>query len=267
MNGQMSGAAPWAMVTGASSGIGEEIARDLAERGWNLFLTARSLPALEILAEELERMHGIQAEVFPLDLGEPGAAEALEAASEGAGIRIDLLVNNAGFGFFGGFLESPPERYAQMVQLNVTALTELSHRIGGPMAARGSGRILNVASVASFQPGPGMAVYYATKAYVLSLSEALRVEFEPYGVSVTTLCPGPTTSGFQAVSGMGASPLMGRIPMATSRQVAHFGVDAALKGKGIVVPGWMNTLLVSLVGFVPRSLLPRIVDRLQRSRR
>jgi len=267
MNLGLSESAPWAIVTGASNGIGEEVARELAERGWNLVLTARSLPALEILAEELERTHRIRTLIVPLDLAEPEASKVLEDETEGAGLRIDLLVNNAGFGVFGGFLESPVDRYAQMVNLNVTALTELSHRIGGRMAARGSGRILNVASVASFQPGPGMAVYCATKAYVLSLSEALRVEFEPYGVTVTTLCPGPTTSGFQAVSGMGSSPVMGRIPLATSRQVARFGVDAALKGRGIVVPGWVNSLLVSLVGFVPRSLLPRIVDRIQRGRR
>ena len=256
----------WALVTGASGGIGAEIARELSARGWNLILTARSEGALEALARELRARDGIRAQVVPIDLVDPSGPEALEAATEGTGLSVDLLVNNAGFGDFGPFLDAELDRGMAMVQVNVAALTELSWRFAAAMAGRGQGRILNVASTAAFQPGPGMAVYYATKAYVLSLSEGLRVEFRDAGISVTTLCPGPTTTGFQEEAGMGNSGLLTHLPVPGAREVARFGVEATLKGKGVVIHGWVNRLLVLGVRLTPRRILPELVYRIQRSR-
>ena len=256
----------WALVTGASGGIGAEIARELSARGWNLILTARSEADLEALADELRVRDGIRARVVPVDLADPSGPEELEAATEGVGLTVELLVNNAGFGDFGPFLEAELDRALAMVRVNMAALTELSWRFAAAMAGRGRGRILNVASTAAFQPGPGMAVYYATKAYVLSLSEGLRVELREAGISVTTLCPGPTASGFQEEAGMGNSGILTIVPVPGAREVARFGVKAALKGKGVVIHGWVNRLLVLGVRFTPRWILPHLVHRIQRSR-
>jgi uncharacterized protein len=256
----------WALVTGASGGIGAEIARELSARGWNLILTARSKGALEALAREVRARDGILAQVVPVDLADPSGPGALEAATEGSGLCVDLLVNNAGFGDFGPFLDAGLDRGMGMVQVNVAALTELSWRFAAAMARRGRGRILNVASTAAFQPGPGMAVYYATKAYVLSLSEGLRVEFRDAGISVTTLCPGPTATGFQELAGMGNSGLLTLLPVPGAREVARFGVAATLKGKGVAIHGWVNRLLVLGVRLIPRRILPDLVYRIQRSR-
>jgi uncharacterized protein len=256
----------WALVTGASGGIGAEIARELSGRGWNLILTARSKGALEALAGEIRARDGVLVQVIPADLADPSGPEVLEAATEGTGLSVDLLVNNAGFGDFGPFLEAELDRGLAMIQVNVAALTELSWRFARAMAARGQGRILNVASTAAFQPGPGMAIYYATKAYVLSLSEALRVEFRDAGISVTTLCPGPTATGFQEEAGMGNSGLLTLLPVPGAREVARFGVEAAMRGKGVAIQGWVNRFLALGVRFTPRGILPHLVHRIQRSR-
>ncbi len=256
----------WALVTGASSGIGAEMARELAGRGWNLVLTARSGDALRSLGAELEAGTGVQVRVVPADLNESRGPALLEEATEGRGVPVDLLVNNAGLGDFRPFLEGERERNLRIVQVNVAALTDLSWRFAARMAGRGGGRILNVASTAAFQPGPGMAVYYASKAYVLSLSEALRVEFRRHGISVTTLCPGPTRSGFQSAAGMQGSGVFRFLPVPGSREVARFGVDQALRGRGVVVHGRVNRILATLVRFPPRGWVPDLVHRIQRAR-
>ncbi len=255
-----------ALVTGASTGIGEEIARELARRGWSLVITARSEERLASLAAELRSEHGVQVGVIAGDLTQAGMPARLEEATEGSGVPIDLLVNNAGFGQYGEFLESDLDRELAMIQLNVTAVTELTKRFARPMAERGRGRILNVASTAAFQPGPLMSVYYATKAYVVSFSEALRQELRAHGVTVTTLCPGPTSSEFQSRARMEESPLFNRMSVPSSATVARYGVDATLAGRGIAVQGLMNRILATLTRFAPRSILPGIVRRIQEKR-
>ena len=253
-------------MTGASAGIGEAIARELARRGWPLILTARSEDRLATLAAELRSEYGVQVGVIAGDLTERGMPSKLEEATEGAGIPIDLLVNNAGFGDYGKFLDSDLDKELAMIQLNVTAVTELTKRFARPMAERGRGRILNVASTAAFQPGPLMSVYYATKAYVLSFSEALREELREHGITVTTLCPGPTESEFQSRARMEESPLFNRMSVPSSEVVARYGVDAALAGKGIAVQGLLNRVLVMSNRFAPRSVVPGIVRRIQEKR-
>lgn len=256
----------WAVVTGASSGIGWELARNLAAEGWDLVITARRQDALEALAREARERWGREVHVVPADLaGRPGVEHLLEAL-ERLDLEPDILVNNAGFGDYGSFEEAELDRVLQMIELNVSSLTHLTRVLLPGMLERGRGRILNVASTAAFQPGPLMAVYYATKSYVLSFSEALREEARGTGVTITTLCPGPTTSEFHAEAGMMASPLVQRFPMPGSRQVAEYGVRALMKGKGVAVYGVLNRLHVFGLRFLPRSLVLRLVRRVQEIR-
>ncbi|HZC76160.1 MAG TPA: SDR family oxidoreductase, partial [Ktedonobacterales bacterium] len=187
-----------ALVTGASSGIGEELARLFARDGYDLVLVARGKTQLEALAAELRQRHGVSLTVLATDLAQPAAAQAIYDELTRAGITVDVLVNNAGYATYGSFTEIPAETELAMLQVNMAALTHLCKLFLPPMVRRGSGRVLNVASTAAFQPGPLMAAYYASKAYVLSLSEALANELRGTGVTVTALCPGPTRSGFQS---------------------------------------------------------------------
>jgi short-subunit dehydrogenase len=264
----MSQASPrWALVTGASTGIGAEFARELARRGWHLVLTARSENRLQELAAELAGAHQVEVRVIPGDLALSGAPAELEAATEGAGVPVDLLVNNAGFGHLGPLAEHDDAHLRGMIAVNVGALSELTRRFGARMGARGRGYILNVASTAAFQPGPLMAVYYATKAYVLSFSEAARNEFAPLGVSVTTLCPGVTRSEFHARAGMAGGTVLERLPFASAQEVARFGIEQTLRGRGTVIPGLLNRVMALAVGFVPRRFVPGIVRRIQERRR
>ncbi len=257
----------WALVTGASAGIGTEIARELARRGWRLVITARSEGRLEALATELREAHGVEVRVVALDLAAPEAPATLEAATEGAGLPVGLLVNNAGFGHLGPLAEQDDAQLRAMIDLNAGALAELTRRFGARMATRGEGRVLNVASTAAFQPGPLMAAYYATKAFVVSFSEAVRNELAPHGVTVTTLCPGVTRSEFHARAGMKGTTALERLPFASAESVARFGVEAALRGKGVAIPGLLNRIMATSVGFVPRGLRPAIVRRIQEKRR
>jgi len=194
-----------ALVTGASSGIGLELARLFAGDGHDLVLVARSEGRLREIGEQLETAHGITATVVASDLSKPNAARDLVEALRAALIEIDVLVNNAGFGLSGAFIDNDPRTQLDMLQVNVVALTELTRLLLPPMVARRSGRILNVASTAAFAPGPLAAVYGATKAYVLSFSEAIGEELRHSGVTVTALCPGPTQSGFSAAAGAGST--------------------------------------------------------------
>lgn len=197
-----------ALITGASSGIGESLARQLAAHGAHLILVARTEDRLHALAAELGARYRVQVHVLPADLNRPGAAAELHAAVQARGLNVDILVNNAGLGGYGEFSAQPSDEIDRMIAVNIGALTGLTRAFLPDMLARGRGRVLNVASTAAFQPGPLMAVYYATKAYVLSFSEAIAEEVAGSGVSVTALCPGPVRTDFQAVSRLGESDLL-----------------------------------------------------------
>lgn len=248
----------WAMVTGASAGLGQVFARKLAERGMHLVLTARRTDRLEGLAAELRALHGIEAAVVTADLSLPGEAERLwrEASS---GREIELLVNNAGFGVQGPFHEIDVARHLGIVQVNCTALMELCHLALGRMRPHGRGAIINVASIASFQPVPQLATYAAAKAFVLSLSEALWAENHDAGVRVVALCPGRTPTEFQAVAGTGSAE--GAFGFRTPDQVVDAGLRALERGSSSVVPGVENLAATWAVRALPRSVLVRAMKR------
>jgi short-subunit dehydrogenase len=253
-----------ALITGASSGIGLELAKELAARKFDLVLTARSEGKLKDLAKELGAKHGVGVSVVPLDLAKPGAAAELSARLSKEGRQVDVLVNNAGYGLGGKFLETDLGRELDMIQLNISALVHLTKLLAPAMVARKQGRILNVASTAAFVPGPFMAIYYATKAFVLSFSEALSVELEGTGVTCTVLCPGPTDTGFQAVASIERSRLVKSRVSGFMRAdvVARAGVDGLLKGRGHVVPGVRNKMVVQSTRLGPRTLVAKITGSL-----
>lgn len=259
----MPSARPVALVTGASAGIGREIARILAADHY-LILTARRAAELDALAAELG---AATCRVIPADLADPAAPRALFDAVRAAGLTVDVLVNNAGFGHLGPFAEADLAKMLRMVRVNVAALTELTGLFLPGMVARGRGKILNVGSVAGFQPGPLMAVYYATKAFVNSFSEALSSELSGTGVTVTCLAPGPTRSEFAAASGMDATRAFAGRSVADTAPVAAAGVRGLMRGKRMVVTGWRNRLLLFAERFVPRSLVIWAVKWMQSKRR
>jgi uncharacterized protein len=247
-----------ALITGASGGIGEALARELAAGGHDLVLVARNEDKLRTLAVELAAKHSISADVVAADLGAGGAL-----ATQLDGRQIDVLVNNAGFGDFGEFHQADPAKISQMVALNVATLTDLTRALLPAMVARGSGKVLNVASTAAFMPGPLMAVYYATKAYVLSFSEAVAYELRKTGVTVTALCPGPVASGFQAGADMGDSKLVKGRTLMTAATCAKIAVKAMNAGKPMVIAGFKNKLLAMSPKFMPRRMVPGVVARAQ----
>ena len=249
-----------ALVTGASSGIGRELAELCARDGYDLVLVARREDRLRLLQEAWSKRYAVQVRVLPMDLSDPSAPQRL--FNELTGTSVDILINSAGFGSYGPFVESDPAQQIEMIQVNVAALTHLTRLFLPPMLRRGEGRILNLASTAAFQPGPLMAVYYATKAFVLSFSEALSEELRGSGVTVTALCPGSTATEFQARAALERSGLL-RFGLMDVRPVAEAGYRAMLQGKAIIVPGTLNRVVASLVGVVPRSLVRRTVKRLQ----
>jgi short-subunit dehydrogenase len=255
---------PLALVTGASGGIGEELARILARHGHDLVLVARSADKLAALAERLELDHGIKVRVIAKDLGRPEAAAELHEALAAEGLAVDVLVNNAGLGLLGKFAEIGIEGDVEMLRLNIEAPTLLTRLFLPSMLERGSGRILNLASTAGFQPGPLMAVYYATKAYVLSFSEALANEVAGTGVTVTALCPGPTETGFASRAGSEQSRLFKGRTM-DARTVAEAGYAALMAGKPVVIPGFRNRILAFGVRLTPRRVVTQIARRMQES--
>ena len=262
-----SAASGYALVTGASGGIGLDIARLLAARGYSLILTARSGDKLLKLQQELQDAHAVDVQVLPLDLTGDQAPEQLFSFVQDGGWQVDMLVNNAGFGDHSAFLHSDWDRQRDMVQLNITALMQLCRLFGPAMEARGHGRILNVASVAAYTPGPYLATYYASKAFVLSFSHALRQELRGSGVTVTALCPGPTATGFSREAKVSRAPMFTHVKSATSQAVAEAGVRAVLAGREQVTTGAPFRLVNLLCRLVPRSLSARLTGWVNQSPR
>lgn len=251
-----------ALITGASSGLGVEFANLLAAQKVNLVLAARRQEPMEKLASDLRHKYGVDVLVEAIDLASHGAPGRLKSSLDARSVAIDILVNNAGFGSHGDFRETPIERTVNMIQLNVTALTELTHLFGRDMAMRRSGHILLLASLLAFQAVPGDAAYAATKAYVLALGEALHDEFRPHGVVVTTLCPGHTTpTGFDAAAGATVSPLL-RVLTMNPRPVTASGIRALLQGKAMVVPGLLNKMAAFSNRLTPRAMQRATLKRI-----
>jgi short-subunit dehydrogenase len=228
-------ARPIALVTGASSGIGAELARELARDGHDLILVARRVEAMQALADEL-KARGVASTVIAADLSKPGAAASLLRDIDGRNLVVDVLINAAGFGATGPFEESDPVQTNAMLQVNVVALTELTNLLVPAMAARGHGKIMLVASTAAFQPGPQMAIYCASKAYVLSFGEAIAYELKDRGITVTTLCPGATATQFAETANAEATPIF-KASVMSARDVARIGYAALKVGRGVVVTG------------------------------
>ncbi len=254
-----------ALVTGASSGIGEAIAHELAGRGHSLALAARREDRLHQLAAELAERHGVSSEVVRADLGEPAGRDALVAHLEQAGKEVGVLVNNAGFGDAGNFADADRERLLAMIRLNCEALTDLQARYLPAMVERGSGAVINIASTASFQPIPGNAVYAATKAFVLSLSEATHGELGGTGVTLTAVCPGPVRTEFPDAAGIAdAEQRTPDIVWMSAEAVAKAAVDGAEKGKRVVVPGLLNRAGALSGQHAPRALILPLAKRVWR---
>lgn len=249
------------LVTGASSGIGAAFARIAAAAGHDLVLSARSVGALEALASDLRAAHGVDVAVIPADLADPRGPDRLWAEAV-EGRRIGMLVNNAGLGRNGDFAAGGWERESASLQVNMMALTRLAKLAVPHMIAAGEGRILNVGSLAGYMPGPGMAVYHATKAYVLSLGEALATELKSTGVSVTTLCPGATESAFLDAADMRCIPLVRATPLPSPERVARAGFDAAMARRRVAVPGAQNRLTAVAARLTPHAILLPLTRRL-----
>jgi uncharacterized protein len=249
---------PTALITGASGGIGYELAKLFAADHYNLVLVARSAGKLAEFADDLQRQFNISAKSVALDLTAAPAPQFLFDQLQRENIGIDVLVNNAGYGRMGRFSEIVPQEHLGQIQLNITALTHLTKLFLAPMLERRSGRILNVASTAGFQPGPMMAVYYATKAYVISFSEALANELAGSGVTVTCLCPGVTDTGFQGRAGTENTMLFRKLRPMDAQTVARDGYRGLMAGKTLVISGFRNWLLAEATRFGPRKLVTAI---------
>ncbi|MCC7053701.1 MAG: SDR family oxidoreductase [Gemmatimonadaceae bacterium] len=257
---------PLALITGASSGIGAELALCAAADGYDLALVARRIPALTAVAARCERAHGVKTHVIAADLGDPTASRVLAAELRARRLDVHTLVNNAGLGASGQVADLALDRQMSIIQVNIAALTELTRRLLPAMLARGDGAILNVASTAAFLPGPGMAVYYASKAYVLSFTDALGEELRDSGVRVSALCPGPTATEFGDVSGMSKAKIMTQQQLVMRADVvAKLGWDGLVRGDRVVVAGLRNRLLVQALRAAPRAIAARISARLNAS--
>ncbi len=253
----------WAVITGASGGIGRALAHECAQDGYHVVLAGRGEQDLRRLSREIEKKHSVKSLVFSGDLSDEHTSKKLYQLTQQRKCNVEILINNAGFGDFGAFTESQPAVAMDMIAVNVTALTVLARLFGADMVEQKSGRIMNVASTAAFLPGPYMAVYYATKAYVLSLSQALSQEWQSSGVTVTALCPGPTKTGFAKTSHASKAGIFsGKLP--TAEVVAHFGFAAMKRGRRIAVHGRRNKLATQLTRVLPRRWQAAIVARAQR---
>lgn len=246
------------LITGASAGLGAEFARQCAARGEELVLVARRRDRLEAVAAEI----GGTAHIFVADLAKVGAAASLIAEIEAEGLTVATLINNAGFGLAGKFMSHPLGRIDEMIDLNVRTLVDLTHIVLPAMRARGKGAICNVASTAAFQPGPNMAVYYATKAFVLSFTEALHHELKGSGIRVSALCPGPTATEFGFVAGTNISSALDRIT-GDAASVVRKGLKGLDRNKAVVIPGWPNKATANISRFLPRAAMRRIVGAIK----
>lgn len=245
-----------ALITGASAGLGVEFARQLAKRGHKLVLAARRKDRLTALANEVGNARAIG-----IDLSQAGSVTTLLADLEAQGEQVEMLINNAGFGLTGRFAQQDPKRLREMVDLNVGTLTELCRAVAPEMVQRRSGSILNVASTAAFQPGPGMAVYFATKAYVLSFTEALHEELKPFGIKVSALCPGPTSTEFGEVAGFGQQ--LPRFIVAEAAPVVRAGLAGLDRNHAVVVPGVINKIGAASTRFFPRPWVRKIAGTIK----
>ncbi|MDX5373467.1 MAG: SDR family oxidoreductase [Pseudomonadaceae bacterium] len=254
----------YALVTGASSGLGLAIAEALARRGHNLILVARQREALESVACELSQRFGIEALLRVCDLSEPLQLTGLLQELEQGERRIDLLVNNAGIGSAGLFVQQDWSREQELIELNVLALARLCHALGADMKRRGRGQILNVASLAAFQPGPLMSNYFASKAYVLHFSEALRSELAPFGVKVSVLCPGPVATAFFRRARLYSGGLERHGQLASPERIALLAMRGLQRNRAIIIPGWRHLLLPQLLRLTPRALVRRVAMRMVR---
>ncbi len=251
-----------ALITGASTGIGAEFARIHAAKGKDPILVARSEEKLNGLAEELERDYEVTPKVMPRDLSDSSVPAALHQELKEEGIEVEYLINNAGFGELIEFEESDPDVVRRMVALNIDTLTLLTRSFGKEMLEKGEGRILNVASTAAFQPGPFMAVYYASKSYVLSFSRAVHYEWKKRGVTVTTLCPGPTSSEFKERASMQGIPLFEDMKPHSAAYVAERGYHAMEQGRRLTIPGLLNKLGAYTAPLMPDAVTMPLVKRL-----
>jgi hypothetical protein len=256
---------PVALITGASAGIGVALARVFSRHGHELALAARREDRLQELANEIETTGARRPIVIACDLSEPGVAARIGDALAARGAEPQFVVNNAGFGLVGLAAARDRDEQLQMIDLNVRTLTELSIAFVDSLA-RHHGGLLNVGSMAGFLPGPGMAVYYATKAYVLSFTEALHSEFAPLGIKVTVLCPGPVPTEFAARAGISDRSMAPSLLTKSADYVAEAGYRGLMEGRRTIVPGFVNNLVTALIRFFPRQLLLRVVDSRQRRR-
>lgn len=246
------------LITGASNGIGYELAKLFAKDGHNLVLVARTAGKLAQVADELQRQFNISAKPIALDLATPSAPQTLFDQLQQEGIAVDILINNAGYAKYGEFVKVPLEESLGQIQLNIATLTTLTKLFVAPMLQRRSGKIMNVASTAGFQPGPLMAVYYATKAYVISFSEALANELKGTGVTITCFCPGATDTGFQYRAENSESRLFKKMYPMNVKTVARDGYRGLQKNKTLVISGIKNRILMQIVRITPRKLVTAI---------
>lgn len=247
------------LITGASEGIGAELAKLFAINGHDLVLIARNPEKLLGFAEELREVHEVRVATFARNLCDPIQVKEIYDTIHSEGIFIDFLINNAGNGYYGAFAETDWAKHEETIQLNVTALTYLTYLFLQDMKTEGRGRIMNVASTAAFQPGPQMALHYAVKAYVLHFSEALYQELKKEAITVTTFCPGPTQTGFQAAAGLSRSRLVKGKTLASASKVAEYGFMAMMQGKRLAIPGMLNKIMVVAIRFLPRPVTLRLM--------
>ncbi len=252
-----------ALITGASGGIGLELAKIHASKGDDLVLVARNQSKLEALKLDLEKRYPVNVLVIAKDLSVPNAAQEVYDETIKRDVQVDYLINNAGFGAFGMFYDTDWEKEHRMIELNITALTQFTKLYLKDMVKRNSGKIMNVASTAAFQPGPTMAIYYATKSYVLHFSEAIANELKDKNISITTLCPGATATGFQSVAEMEESKLVKGKKLPSSKTVAQYGYKAMMKGKTVAIHGFMNRVLANSVRFMPRKMVTTVTRSVQ----
>ena len=248
-----------ALITGASSGIGEAFARRLAAEGYDLFLVARSQDKLRDLCSELSKAHGIRADFLAIDLTDIDADRLCLEETQRLGVHVDLLINNAGFGSMGDFAKLDIERELSMIRLNVEALVAMTHRYLGPMREKGRGIVLNISSAAGFQPIPFMATYAATKSFVTSFSEAVAAENRPFDVEVIAVCPGSTDTPFFETGKVGRE--FAAKGMETPEQVVETALSAIGRGKARVISGWKNRLVTGIVAVIPDSLITRVIAK------